>query len=102
MMQSEFMERLAEYAGERNEIRRPVTDEDYSKIEYVYTYHPAIKAVGGKRQIAIIWQEFGIGMIKDMEPAAQEMEALECKRAALRNDLNDIDNEIKAIKDSYR
>lgn len=100
MMTNEFEARLAEYAGAGNE--RPFTDDDYSKIEYVYTWHPAIKAVGGKEQIAIIWQEFGMGTIKDMYPAAQEMEALETKRDAIRRDLNDIEKDIKAIKDSYR
>lgn len=100
MMRTEFEERLIEYAGEDN--IRPFTQDEYTKIEYVYTWHPAIAAVGGKKQIALIWQEFGMGMINDMYPAAKEMEALENNRAALRKDLTDIDNEIKAIKDSYR
>ncbi len=100
MMRYEFEEMLTEYSGARDV--RPFTDDDYGKIEYVYIWHPAIKAVGGKEQIAIIWQEFGMGMIKDMYPAAQEMEALEKKRDALRRDLNDIERDIKAIKDSYR
>lgn len=100
MMRTEFEEHLIEYAGE--DKVRVFTEDEYKKIEYVYIWHPAIAAVGGKRQIAIIWQEFGMGMINDMYPAAQAMEALENKRAAFRLNLTDIDNEIKAIKDTYR
>lgn len=100
MMRLEFEAQLAEYAGEDN--MRVFTEDEYEKIEYVYTWHPAIKALGGKRQIAIIWQEFGKRMIYDMYPAAQYMEALENKRAALRLDLTNIDNEITEIKNSYR
>lgn len=100
MMYEELQREVMEYAGADN--ARQFNDEEYARIEYVYVWHPAIHSQGGKRQIAIIWQEFGMGMINDMYPAAQEMEALENKRSALRKDLADIDNEIKAIKDSYR
>lgn len=100
MMRTEFEEKLIEYAGEDNV--RVFTQEEYTKIEYVYTWHPAIAAVGGKRQIALIWQEFGMGMIDSMYPLSQEMERLENKRAELRRDLTSIDNDIKAIKDNYR
>ena len=93
MMQSEFIEQLNEYAGP--EKVRQFTDGEYTRIEYVYTWHPTIKAVGGKRQIAMLWQEFGMGMINDMYAKAQEMEALESRRIILRKDLHDIETEIK-------
>lgn len=100
MMYDEFQEQVKEYANGAE--TRECSLDDYKKIEYVYTWHPAIAAVGGKRQIAIIWQEFGMGLIKDMYPVAKDMEAMERHRAAIRADLKDLDDEIKNIKDSYK
>lgn len=100
MNRLEFEAQLIEYAGEDN--MRVFTEEEYSKIEFVYTWHPAIKPVGGKRQIAIIWQEFGMGMIDSMYPVAQEMERLEDKRSKLRQEINDIDKHIKEIINCFR
>ena len=99
MNRLEFEEQLIAYAGEDN--MRVFTEEEYKKIEYVYTWHPAIKPVGGKRQIAIICQEFGMGMINDMTPQAHEMEALETKCRDLKHDLVDLENEMTAIYQRY-
>ena len=99
MMMDEFKTQLTEYAEAGKE--RQFTDEEYSKIEFVYTWHPAIKAVGGKRQIAIIWQEFGMGMINDMYPLAMEMETLFAKRADVRKDLDQVEKKIAEITNRY-
>ncbi len=99
MTRLEFEAQLAEYAGEDN--LRPFTDAEYSKIEYVYTWHPAIKAVGGKRQIAIIWQEFGLGMINDMYPVANDMETLTEERDKRRRSLEEIEKKISGIIKYY-
>ena len=53
------------------------TPEQYSEIEYVYTWHPCINEVTGKDQIATLWDVGGIRLIRDMMPTAQKAEALE-------------------------
>lgn len=100
MNRLEFEAQLIEYAGGEDNVR-PFTEDDYVKIEYVYIWHPAIKDVGGKRQIAIIWQEFGMGMIDEMYPAAQEMGELLHKRDKAMKSVAEIDRDIRQIKDSY-
>ena len=100
MMYDEFLEKVKDYA--KGASTRECSLDDYEKIEFVYTWHPAISAVGGKRQIAIIWQEFGMGMIRDMYPVAHNMEALEKRRVAIKSDLKDIEEEITNITGSYR
>lgn len=44
----------------RLEDGKTVTGEQYKVIEYVYMYHPAIDAVRGKDQIAILYDMFGM------------------------------------------
>lgn len=100
MNRLEFEAQLIAYAGEDNV--RVFTEEEYSKIEFVYVWHPAIAAVGGKRQIAILWQEFGMGLINDMYPVAKDMKERENKRDALRSDLVNADKIIKEIHNRYR
>ena len=68
MMKSEFEKRLPE--------GYTVTNEDYSKIEYVYTWHPCIDPVKGKDQIVYLYVTFGMRIIHDMMESASEAESL--------------------------
>lgn len=73
MMKAEFYKIADELAGK--EIH--VNDLDWTTIEYVYTWHPAIDAVKGKNQIAYLYVNFGMSLINDMmntAVAAQEAE----------------------------
>lgn len=47
-----------------------VSDEAYADIEYVYTWHPAIGDVGGKEQIAAIFNAGGMALIRAMKEVA--------------------------------
>ena len=53
------------------------TVEQYSEIEYVYTWHPSIDEVTGKDQIANLWDIGGIRLIRDMKPTAEKAQSLE-------------------------
>ena len=51
-----------------------ITDEMYQTIELVYMYHPAIE---GKEDIAKLFLWFGMTVIMDMAPRAEDMKVLE-------------------------
>ena len=53
------------------------TEDEYTIIETVYTFHPSIKNVGGKEQIARLYTEFGMILIKDMLATANAAKDLE-------------------------
>lgn len=101
MNRLEFEEQLIKYAGDKGNVRA-FTEEEYVKIEYVYIWHPAINPVGGKRQIVILWQEFGMGMINDMYPVASKMQTLEDDRSRCQRSLNEVDKKISDFMQSYR
>lgn len=100
MMYEELQREVIEYAGA--DKARPFNNEEYARIEYVYVWHPAIRSQGGKRQIAILWQEFGMGVINDMTPVAKEFEALDRHRAKIREDLADVEKDISILLHHYR
>jgi len=52
-------------------IGKTVSDSVYETIEFVYTWHPAISDVNGKRQIADLYLKHGMSLIRNMyEPAS--------------------------------
>ena len=95
MTKEEFDRELNEYAPDN---RRLYSAQEYVKIEFVYNYHPAISEVGGKRQIAIIWQEGGISVINDMEKRARAAQIIELKIARCRTELNHATKEYERLK----
>lgn len=84
MTKQEFDVRLA---GDKT-----VTDEQYKLIEYVYTHHPAISNISGKDQIAILYDMFGMTVIKDMYPRAHRAEELEKEMRAAKIRLDNLNN----------
>lgn len=69
-------------------IGREVSVGDYKEIEYVYTWHPAIKDVEGKDQIAAIFNAGGMMVIRSMKEAAVMAEAVE---EELRSELRKVE-----------
>lgn len=68
-----------------------VTDEMYSKIEYVYTWYPTISEVIGKQQIARLYLNFGYSIIQDMYPRAVEAEKIDKRIAEARSELGKLE-----------
>lgn len=54
-----------------------ITNEDYKKIEFVYTFHPSISETDGKKQIVDLVGAFGMRIICDMIPTAKKAKDLE-------------------------
>lgn len=92
MMYNEFTDRLPEGT------RKP-TDSEYEKIELVYANHPSISQRGyeGKDQIARLYAEFGMRIICDMYPTAEENAKLGTELIAAKNAVERIKQEIKDL-----
>lgn len=75
-----------------------VSDQEYKKIEFVYTWHPSISETQGKDQIAMLVGTFGMRIIEDMIPTAEKAQELENKRMSLRNQLESINEEYRKLK----
>lgn len=88
MMKHEFEERIGE----------SVSGPDYRRIEFVYTWHPAISDVTGREQIALLYKEFGMSVINSMEEGAVIAQELYDKQRKLSNQLTMIEERISAIR----
>ena len=83
MTKCEFEAKLSELEP----IQRTVSDDDYNLIEYIYTFHPSISETEGKRQVALLYHEFGILIFKDMKETANRNRSLEVEIGRARNKL---------------
>ena len=75
-----------------------VPDREYSIIEKVYTFHPAISETEGKRQIAEPYVNFGMALIMDMVPRAELMAKKEEELRAAQIALSKVKEEIEEIR----
>lgn len=60
-------------------IESTVSDEDYKLIEFVYQFHPVIRNVSGKDEVAELYKSFGMALFRDMEPRAKKAKEVEEK-----------------------
>lgn len=54
-----------------------ISPEDYKLIDFVYTWHPSIDPVGGKDEIAAIYNIGGMRIIRDMLKTAERAQEIE-------------------------
>ncbi len=94
MNKQEFIDKVAEITQ-----KIPVVpDREYSIIEKVYTFHPAISETEGKRQIAELYVNFGMALIMDMVPRAELMAKKEEELRAAQIALSKVKEEIEEIR----
>ena len=79
-------------------IGKPVSDEEYSTIEYVYTWYPTISETDGKNQIAKLYTDFGMPLIEDMMERAGKMENLDKDLHKARSQVTFVKDRIKALR----
>lgn len=91
------MSKVAEVTPKEKKIPE-VPDREYSIIEKVYTFHPAISETEGKRQIAELYVNFGMALIVDMVPRAELMAKKEEELRAARAALRKVEEEIEEIR----
>lgn len=65
-------------------IESTVSDEDYKLIEFVYQFHPVIRNVSGKDEVAELYKSFGMALFRDMEPRAKKAKEVEEKMTSCR------------------
>lgn len=58
-------------------IEQPVSDAEYKVIETVYQWHPSVKEVSGKEEVAELYKSFGMAIFHDMLPRAEKNRELE-------------------------
>lgn len=75
-----------------------VSDEDYSTIEYVYTWYPNISETQGKDQIAKLYMDFGMPLIEDMVERSGTMEKLDKDLHIARSQVTFVQDRIKALR----
>lgn len=88
MMKNEFEKLIGKTVGE----------EEYSTIEYVYTWHPAISETEGKAQIARLYTDYGMTVIEDMVERAGKMETAERDLRVARTNVAIIQNRIRELR----
>lgn len=64
-----------------------VSVEDYKEIEFVYMFHPAISDINGKIQIAEIYKNGGMLVIRAMKDMAERGKAIEDEMARLNKEM---------------
>ena len=80
-------------------IGREVPESEYEEIEYVYTWHPAIKNVEGKDQIAAIFNAGGMMVIRSMKEAAAMAETVEEELRAELGKVERLKERLQRLKD---
>lgn len=70
-----------------------ISDKDYKKVEFVYTYHPCNF---DKSAIAKLVEEFGMVIIYDMLPRAQAAMEQGMHIRALRQELSRVEAQLNA------
>lgn len=81
-------------------IGKEVSEEDYSLINRVYSFHPAISETEGKKQIADLYNAGGMGTIRSMLEAANIMLELERELSNARMILERVKTRIQNVKEN--
>ena len=78
--------------------KRDFTDVECTAIETVYTFHPSISETEGKKQIASLYDAYGIRIITDMLPTATKAREYEEHIAQKRHELESLQEEFEEFK----
>ena len=99
MTKSEFIEKVQEYCEPMKKSAPGFTDQDYKLIEKVYTFHPSISETDGKRQVAMLFVEFGMRIFRDMVATAEQAEKIEDEIRIMRIQLSDLTRQLQDLKE---
>lgn len=91
MMKSEFEARI----GKR------ISDAEYEVVEFVYQYHPAIKNITGKDDVAELYTRFGVGIFREMSCMANRAMELERKVSCCKAELEKLMEEARILAAEY-
>ena len=100
MTREEFEKKVVDIAGCK--AFGGLTDDEYRDIEYVYTWYPAISETKGKEQIAWLYINFGMCVIRDMYETASLAEDLDDDLKEAERKVNSIKNRIERLRKGDR
>ena len=89
MMRSEFEELIG----------TGVNANEYDEIELVYTYHPSISDTEGKKQMAELYTNYGMTVIRGMVPVAKAMRSLDAARIELQRREDNLNKRAKYLSE---
>lgn len=78
-------------------IEQPVSDAEYKVIETVYQWHPSVKEVSGKEEVAELYKSFGMAIFYDMLPRAEKNHELESKLHHAQKEVERIKAEMEEL-----
>lgn len=78
-------------------IEQPVSDAEYKVIETVYQWHPSVKEVSGKEEVAELYKSFGMAIFHDMLPRAEKNRELESKLRHAQAEMERIKEEMEEL-----
>lgn len=78
-------------------IEQPVSDAEYRVIETVYQWHPSVKEVSGKEEVAELYKSFGMAIFHDMLPRAEKNRELERQFLHARAEMERIKAEMEEL-----
>lgn len=101
MTKEEFIDKVNErLIAEGNPALKPddLSGEDFSVINTVYAFHPAINDVFGKDQITDLYVNYGFSVIMDMLVRAKRMEELEKQYKNIQSSLAVLQEEMDSVR----
>lgn len=78
-------------------IMDSVTDDEYRIIETVYQWHPSIDEKGNGEQMAELYKDFGMAVIKDMLPRAEKVRGVEVRLKSAQREVERIQDELAGL-----
>lgn len=78
-------------------VGQSVSDKDYRVIETVYQWHPAVKEVSGKDEVAELYKSFGMTIFYDMMARAEVNREMEKELRHAQAEVERIKREIEEI-----
>lgn len=75
------------------------TDDEWELVTTIYTFHPSISEVVGKKQIAKLWDIGGVRLMADMVKTAERVRSIEEHIAEHRAFIADYERQLQDIKE---
>ena len=95
MNQREFTEKAKEI---NPKYEFDLSPKEWETVLDVYNYHPSIDPIKGKAQIANLYINFGMRIIKDMHNTAKEAEEIEEQIRLLQLEMDSLKKKYENLK----
>ncbi len=80
---------------------KPVSEDEFKIINFVYTFHPAISETEGKEQVAWLFINLGMRVFNDMTETAKRAEEIETQLNSLKGEMESYKAEYSQLKRGF-